>query len=443
MFPGAWAAGGRVPGSLFAGAVVPRLPPDAERRPVFRDFPFRGPPGAGGSAPSSAIVNFRALRNAKGRWRVEVALLQPARDCAPRRAGHALPREQLRALHEVGRAPPRGRRAAVRAAGASARGGSSDRPPARVGAAGRPAGLHVFNFTVLLHEVVHHAVFARRRPGAERALGCLYAVPSGISATQFTRWHLDHHAELGSDEDDPKRHHLSPKRNARWFKLLYCTPALFPIYFRAARREAPPIRRRCSADRARSAGCRSRCTWRCSAAIWWLGRRRGRPPRVRGPGVLRVPGRVHAEPAGPALRHRSVRSRQVGHADARHWFWDLAFLNSNYHLEHHYFPGVPFYRLPALQRALMPFYERRGMRWQAYRGCCTAGSSRTGRRTRTGRGSAARPARGLSRRLARRFALARVCPGRLAAERGSACCSKSFGGIVLDDGFPTHRRAAR
>ena len=24
----------------------------------------------------------------------------------------------------------------------------------------------------------------------------------------------------------------------RWYKLLYCTPALFPIYFRAARREA-------------------------------------------------------------------------------------------------------------------------------------------------------------------------------------------------------------
>ena len=22
-----------------------------------------------------------------------------------------------------------------------------------------------------------------------------------------------------------------------------------------------------------------------------------------------------------------------------HWFWDFAFLNSNYHLEHHYFPG--------------------------------------------------------------------------------------------------------
>jgi fatty acid desaturase len=49
-----------------------------------------------------------------------------------------------------------------------------------------------------------------------------------------------------------------------------------------------------------------------------------------------------------------------------HWFWDFAFLNSNYHLEHHYFPGVPFYRLPALQRALVPFYERKHMRWQSY-----------------------------------------------------------------------------
>ena len=37
-----------------------------------------------------------------------------------------------------------------------------------------------------------------------------------------------------------------------------------------------------------------------------------------------------------------------------HWFWDFAFLNSNYHLEHHYFPGVPFYHLPALQRGAHP-----------------------------------------------------------------------------------------
>ncbi len=92
--------------------------------------------------------------------------------------------------------------------------------------------------TTLLHEVVHTSVFTRGTPGWKRALGLLYAITSGISASQFTRWHLDHHDNLGSYEDDPKRHWLSPKRNARWFKLLYCTPALMPIYFRAAAQEA-------------------------------------------------------------------------------------------------------------------------------------------------------------------------------------------------------------
>ena len=67
------------------------------------------------------------------------------------------------------------------------------------------------------------------------------------------------------------------------------------------------------------------------------------------------------------------------------WFWDFAFLNSNYHLEHHYFPGVPFYHLPALQRALKPFYvERRACSGRPTAGCCTAGSCRTRCRTPTG-----------------------------------------------------------
>jgi fatty acid desaturase len=41
-----------------------------------------------------------------------------------------------------------------------------------------------------------------------------------------------------------------------------------------------------------------------------------------------------------------------------HWFWDFLFLNSNYHLEHHYYPGIPFYNLPRLQQMLLPVYHR-------------------------------------------------------------------------------------
>src|ERR1051326_3425583 len=115
------------------------------------------------------------------------------------------------------------------------------------------AGFAVFDFTVLLHEVVHRAVLTQASERGYRILGLLYAMPSGISASQFTRWHLDHHSGLGSYEEDPKRHYLSPKINARWLKALYFTPALFPIYFRAAATEAasyePELRKRIARER--------------------------------------------------------------------------------------------------------------------------------------------------------------------------------------------------
>jgi len=229
-------------------------------------------------------------------------------------------------------------------------------------------GFTVFNFTVLLHEVVHHTIFDRRHAGAERALGWLYAIPSGISATQFTRWHLDHHAELGSPDDDPKRHHLSPKINARWFKLLYATPALFPIYFRAARKESatypPALQQRIALERKVSIAAHLAVM----AGIWAFA---GFGAALRAhiiPVFFIFPIAFTLNRLGQHYDINPDDPAQWGTLMRGHWFWDFAFLNSNYHLEHHYFAGVPFYRLPALQRALMPFYERRGMRWQTYSG---------------------------------------------------------------------------
>jgi len=227
-------------------------------------------------------------------------------------------------------------------------------------------GFTVFNFTVLLHEVVHHAVFERRHPVLERWLALAYGIPSGISASQFTRWHLDHHAELGSDEDDPKRHHLSPKINARWYKLLYCTPALFPIYFRAARREAVTypenLQRTIARERWLSIGTHLAVL---AGIAWGAGvdaalRAYVIPVFFVFPVAFtlnRLGQHYDIDPSDPAKWTTLMRG---------HWFWDFAFLNSNYHLEHHYFPGVPFYRLPELQRALTPFFVERGLRWHSY-----------------------------------------------------------------------------
>jgi fatty acid desaturase len=228
-------------------------------------------------------------------------------------------------------------------------------------------GFVVFDGTVLLHEVVHKAVFDGDRPRAYRLLGLLYALPSGISPTQFTRWHLDHHAELGSSTEDPKRAHLSPKRNVRWLKLLYATPALFPIYFRAARQETATypdtIRRRIHSERLAAIGLHlavaiavtffggpSRLLWLYAVPVFFVF-----PPAFA---LNRLGQHYDIVPGEPA---------KWGTRMARSPLWEFVYLWSNLHLEHHYFPAVPFYRLPALNMALGPFFAREGIAARTYR----------------------------------------------------------------------------
>jgi fatty acid desaturase len=228
------------------------------------------------------------------------------------------------------------------------------------------AGFAVFCFTVMLHEVVHNAVFDHRAR-ANRILGWLYAFPSGISRTQFTRWHLDHHAQLGDPTADPKRHHLSPKRNARWLKALYMTPALFFIYFRAAARETsiyePEVRATIARERWITVG--GQLTILASvvafAGVWIAFKVYVVPYFLVFPVAFtlnRLGQHYDIDPSDPAKWGTLIAASRV---------WDVAFLWSSYHLEHHYFPNVPFYNLRKLHDLLGPFYAERGMRATTYR----------------------------------------------------------------------------
>lgn len=227
-------------------------------------------------------------------------------------------------------------------------------------------GFTMFNFTVMLHEVVHEAVFTGRRARANRWLGLLYAFPSGISASQFTRWHLDHHSQLGDPIGDPKRHYLSPKRRARWFKALYMTPLLIPIYFTAAYKETSGY-----PEALRKRIARERMVTIVGQLTILLGLM-----AIAGPWVAL---KVHAIPVFFVFPVAFTLNRLGQHynidpSDPAKWstlmapsrFWDVAFLWSSYHLEHHYFPRVPFYRLRALNRSLQPFYEEIGFQPTTY-----------------------------------------------------------------------------
>ncbi|MDH3591258.1 MAG: fatty acid desaturase [Planctomycetota bacterium] len=230
-------------------------------------------------------------------------------------------------------------------------------------------GFVVFSFTVLLHEVVHHAVFRRReRPLGNRVLAWLYALPSGLAPSQFARWHLDHHAELGTEDKDPKRHHLTPKIVRRWYKALYLTPALFPIYFRAAGREAstysPALRARLRRERVCVIGTHLAVM---AAIVWWGGwafllKLYVVPVFFVFPiafTINRLGQHYDIIPEDPAAWGTIIRTNPL---------WDFLYLWSNYHMEHHYFPGVPFYNLAALHRELQPIFDRHRMRHRTYGG---------------------------------------------------------------------------
>jgi fatty acid desaturase len=228
-------------------------------------------------------------------------------------------------------------------------------------------GFTFFNMTTLLHEVVHNSVFRSTRHGWDRALGLAYASTSGISASQFTRWHLDHHDNLGDNLDDPKRHWLSPKRNARWFKLLYCTPVLMPLYFRAAASEArtyePELRARIRRERLATMVLQ----FSVMGALWYFG---GWQRMLR----IQIVPYFLVFPVAFTLN----RLGQHYNIDPTHplkWatlmkpsrFWDFLFVYSNYHLEHHYFPRVPFYNLRKVHMRLRPLYDRLGLKPHTYR----------------------------------------------------------------------------
>ncbi len=227
-------------------------------------------------------------------------------------------------------------------------------------------GFNILGFIILLHEQVHQAIFRTAHPRLQRFLGLFYAFPSAISATQFRIWHLDHHNELGSEDDDPKRAHLSPKRNARWYKLLYFTPALFVIYALAAAREA----RGYSADE-RKAIRNERVVnvllhLLIVASLFQIG----------GGWILF---RVYVVPfflVFPAVfvLNRLGQHYDVDRSDPANWstlvngnpIWHFLFLWSNFHIEHHYYPRVPFYNLPALNRRLQPFFQANGNKNRTY-----------------------------------------------------------------------------
>lgn len=228
-------------------------------------------------------------------------------------------------------------------------------------------GTVILGFIILLHDTIHEAVFARRRPLATRLLMLAYGLPSAISSSQFRRWHLDHHRQLGSATDDPKRYYLSPRRNARWWKALYMTPVLFAIYARAATQAAsdyePELRRAILLERLGNVAVHLAVV----ALLWQYA---GADVLLRAyvaPVFLFFPAAFMLNRIGQHYWVDESDPAKWGTRVDGNWLVRFLFLNSNHHMEHHYYPSVPLYRLPELNRGLRPFWDGIGHPNRTYR----------------------------------------------------------------------------
>ncbi len=207
---------------------------------------------------------------------------------------------------------------------------------------------------VIMHEGVHHLLVRSR--GWNRVLAAACGVPVLVAADAYRALHLRHHAfeRTAQDPDDIE----TLARRGRPLVAVYYVLVLFGTYFYIPHVAMAGYRA------ARGAGDRLAVLVEYALALSLLALGCRWAPHL----VVRLwlfPMLVAAQltnlrslaehglttSGNPFTATRSVRTSPV-----------IAFFlcNLNLHLEHHLFPAVPWYHLPAVHRLLQPAYHAAG-----------------------------------------------------------------------------------
>lgn len=221
----------------------------------------------------------------------------------------------------------------------------------RVGAIGASA-LALNAFVLLMHEGMHGVLFRDRK--VNRWVSVLLGASVGMSFTAYRVLHTLHHDHLGSD-DDPDDYHAYTRSPAVFWLLqgvrltVGAVIYLFAIPLLAWRRGTRRDRRRIGQEYLVLPLIWAAAFWLVPwpVLLWgWL------LPLPVVAAMVQIRGLTQhglTERHDALLSSRTVRPHPV-----------VAFflLNENYHLEHHLFPEVPSYHLPALHRAIWAHLPR-------------------------------------------------------------------------------------
>ncbi len=219
-------------------------------------------------------------------------------------------------------------------------------------------GISIQAMGITMHEAVHGNLF--RQPRWDRWIGFVMAVPAFFSFTAYKVAHLNHHRHTRTDKDQDELPNMC--RNRRQYVVLYYAwffVGTFLYFFIVPWKALRIASRR---ERSRIYGeylamfliyvvvvLLELRSGHLTSLLWdWLF-----PAQVA---ILLSNIRTLAEHLGTEGKGDAVsRARTV----TSNRLVSFLMLNTNYHLEHHLFPAVPWYHLPKVHRLLKPIYQAR------------------------------------------------------------------------------------
>jgi fatty acid desaturase len=218
--------------------------------------------------------------------------------------------------------------------------------------------LVIHGMSNFMHEGIHGTLF--RHKHLDRLFGFVMGAPSMFTVTAYGVNHLLHHKHTRTDHDpdDIRNFTTDPRR----LSLLYYLWLLFGMTFYVGRVSWVAMSHGTPAERTRMVTERLILTVAALgllAASWWCGffgvvMQVWIIPLLIASFYGNVRGWAEhtlTAPGHPLTITRTVTSNPL---------FSFLNINLNYHLEHHLFPGVPWYNLPKVHRLLLDDYRAAG-----------------------------------------------------------------------------------